>query len=149
MKRSVLSFGFAFLFLSLPARAQSYACRAIANPARGFPVAFEIHVIGTGPVSQMFILMNEKQRRLGNVSEITTLSAKDTSQRPAFDYTLGRVSEPDVSGVAPQNLGRVSAIQIFKGERGENEVLVLRLFSGSRQIGGSFLISGMGTSCLP
>jgi hypothetical protein len=58
--------------------------------------------------------------------------------------------EEDVSGIAEPDLNRVNLIEIFRAQlKGDDEALVYKLMDGDKQIGGTVLISGNGTACLP
>lgn len=90
------------------------------------------------------------KKDLGVVSEAGVLNGSDPAQKPAFEMTLGLIAEEDVSGIASSNLKRVKTIEVYRAEAADgDEVLVYKLFDRRKQIGGTIMISGMGTACLP
>lgn len=135
------------------ARAQTaagtYQCTVKANPERGFDSAFQVRVAPAAIGGEITLLANGQTRRLGIVSDVGSLSRADANQREAFAMILGLIHEEDVSGVAAGDLQKVSMIHFFKADLPDgDEVFVYQLFSGNKQIGGTFSPSAMGTACL-
>jgi|GEM_PF-3594150 len=146
----LLAFLLVGIFSSCFAFADGYTCFAKANAERGFNFAFEISVEPASVGGRIVLKAGNQQKVLGIVSETGTLDGSDPSQKPAFDLTLGLIGEEDVSGVSTADLDLVKTLEVFRAEiEGGDEVFVYKLFDESKQIGGTILISGRGTSCLP
>jgi hypothetical protein len=141
---------FLAILLSSSAYANTYECFAKANTARGFDFDFSISVEPAAVGGQILFKIDEHPIVLGTVSEVGSIRGADPAQKAAFDATLGLIWEEDVSGIAEPDLNRVNLIEIFRAQlKGDDEALVYKLMDGDKQIGGTVLISGNGTACLP
>jgi hypothetical protein len=129
------------------AHGQDYNCFAKANPERGFNSDFNILLQPATIGGQMILKVGVKQMPLGTISEVGVLNSSDPALKPAFDATLGLISEVDVSAVAEKDLANISSMQIFKAITASGEeMIVYQLFVGVYQIGGTFMGSGLGTA---
>lgn len=130
--------------------AASYECFAKANANRGLNFDFIIFLDSGSVGGQIVLKTRGNQKVLGNVLEAVVLDRNNVGQRPAFDLTLGFIAEEDLSGLSKSSLAQVRTIEIFKSETaGGDEIAIYKLLSGSKQIGGTVLIAGMGTACRP
>lgn len=139
----------AAVFSASAASAETYTCSAKANPNRGFESAFQISLDSTAVGGKMVLIANGAKRLIGTISEAAAIDGTDPAQKQAFDATLGMIAEEDVSGVAEKDLSLVDKLVVYRAEiAGGDEALVYRLFASGKQLGGTFFVSGMGTSCL-
>lgn len=149
----LLFISFATIFSALAsagAQAGSYECFAKANADRGFKVDFTISVNPASVGGQILLKVNGRQKVLGVISEAGLLNRDNTTQKAAFDLTLGLVGAEDVSGIPEGSLEKVKSIEVFRAKTADSdEVFVYKLLSGNTQMGGTILVSGMGTACLP
>jgi hypothetical protein len=140
------------LVFALPfaAYAQDYSCHVKANSNRGFSSDFDVEVSPAAVGGQISLIGKSGKKPFGTVAEAVLISRALVTEKQAFDLTLGLIAEQDVSGIAPQDLGQVTSIRIFKAPAaGGDETIVYQFLAGNKQIGGTFMTSGLGTSCLP
>jgi hypothetical protein len=128
----------------------AYECDVPANPGRGLPVAVTIQLQGGAADGAMAVAVSEKgEQALGIVSKVTNLYPGDSALKGAFDLTIGLVHERDVSGIAPADIAAVNYITVYEIDHPTAEVKLFRLFEGKKQLGGTLLMNGQGTRCLP
>lgn len=133
--------------LSANAHAESYECIAKENPNFGFPSEFSILVDSTQVGGQILLKANNTETVLGMITETGIV---DKNQGDAFELVLGFISEESVSGISVTQLSQVNKIEVYRSEAADgNEILVYKLLNGTIQLGGTVMISGMGTACLP
>lgn len=149
------------VFLTLPAHADfgpmpaelptGYECDVPANPERGLPISVTIKLKGPDAEGAMAVTSaNGQERALGFVSKIETLEKNKPEHEGAFQLTLGMFHEQDVSGLAPADVNKVSSIRAYEIDHPTTEVKLFRFFGAkNQQLGGSILLGGMGTRCLP
>lgn len=138
------------ILLSAAAHAQGaeYQCAAKANPQWGFDQGFTILVKPVAVGGKIFLSTGGRQKMIGTISELGELHRNIESQRPAFDASLGLIGAEDTSGLAENELNKITSIKVIRAQiPGGDEALVYRLMNGSGQIGGTILISGQGTAC--
>jgi hypothetical protein len=154
MKMNRINLGICLILVSwysiATAKTNTYTCVAKANPDRGINVGFEISVVPADIGGKIIIKIGSGQKVIGIVSEVGSLSRVNDQQTEAFAATLGYIGEEDVSGIPESNLDQVKTIEVFIAKTKDNdETLVYKLFSADKQIGGSIVVSGVGTACLP
>jgi hypothetical protein len=150
MKSFILITSFAAIFYAPLAHAENYECFAKANANRGFKSDLRIAIAPAGIGGKIIAKTKAQDKELGIVSQVDSLDRSKPADKTAFEATLGYLNEEDVSGIAPKDLNRVSIIEVLRAQTtNDDEVMVYKLFAGEKQIGGSILISGMGTACLP
>lgn len=132
------------------AQSDEYRCYAKANPARGFH--FDIDILMSSPSKGGVIRMafNRNRLLLASISDTATYYRFDMAHRAIFQFLLEQIKDEDVSGVNQQSLAAVNTIEILKSRNpyGE-EIAVFRLFADKQQVGGTVMISGRATACLP
>lgn len=140
----------AVAFPVVHANAQEYRCFAKANPPRGFN--YDVDILISPPVKGgvICVSVNRNRMTLATVVEVATYHRSDLAQKIHFERLLNQIKDQDVSGLSIRDLALVNVIEAFKTWTPHgDEVLVYRLFDGNRQIGGTVLISGRATACLP
>lgn len=126
-----------------------YTCLAKANPTRGFEFEFKIELSDRKLKSEIFIETKKQKKLLGLITEMDVLERNNPATGNAFSAILGFLNEEDVSGVPAKDLKNVNKIEYFKSLGEEDEITLFNLFNGSKQVGGSIVISGLGTACVP
>lgn len=152
MTKNILVISALLISLASAANAQSekYECQAKANPERGLDFDFTISASPAKVGGNIVMTADFGQKIIGVISEVGTLNKATAKEAPAFEATLGYIGEEDVSGIAEKNLSQVTAIEIIKTQTADgDEASIFKLFAGDKQIGGTILISGMATACLP
>ncbi len=128
------------------ANAAAYQCLAKKNPNRGLMTDMLIDVTPAEVGGEIAVTVNGARNVVATVAEAGVLPK---SAGGAFSAVLGLLHEPDVSGIAAADLDRVSSLTVLKGALGDDEILVVRMFAGDEQIGGSLMMAGQGSACLP
>lgn len=134
----------ALLSISTPAFADSYSCHVAVNVDRGIELAMDATVEPFANGGTLSMTIEGRTFEMGKV-EVTTL----TKSSSAFALTLGRIGESDVSGIHSSALGSIDRIEFARLQEDEREMTVYRIFSGTKQLGGTFESDGIGSACLP
>ena len=133
------------LLLSSKAFAQSYTCHAQANPDRGFPVAFDVSLSSDSIGGTLTLTVDGETEIQGQLDQIQVFDRE--TNKDAFDFFLGILAPQDVSGLTLEQLAQVTRIDVFQVLSAD--LSISRIYAGKTQLGGTFLGSGLGTSCLP
>lgn len=139
----------ALCLVSFSAEAADYLCHVPANPERGLPVSVDIKVTPDGEKGMTLALSDKGEQPLGYVEKIERLEKSNPQHKGAFDLTLGMFHEQDVSGLSPDQVDKVDSILAYAIDHPTAEVKLFRFFEGKKQLGGSLLMNGQGTRCLP
>ncbi len=137
------------IILACPtAQADEYNCYAKVNPQRGFNFDFIIRIDSTTVDGQMIIKAGFTELILAVVTETGSFKRDEKTQQDAFDKTLAMLDEEDVCSVSDTTL--VETIKYLRAvaPTGE-EAMVYRLYDKNSQIGGTFMMGGAATSCVP
>lgn len=131
-------------------KSESYSCKTEIDLEHGFDriLKFNLSEIsdnGHGQISGESLNLD-----LGKISVITVLNKQDASKKHIFDLVLGYISSGGATVTGVQDPGAVERITAYEFNGDENEIKVFRLYnSADAQIGGTLLINGHGTACLP
>jgi len=153
MRALLLRIGVVITAVAFPvvyAKADDYRCFAKANPPRGFN--YDVDILISPPVKGgvICVSVNRNRMALATVVEAAAYYRSDLAQKNQFERLLEQIKDQDVSGVNSRDLALVNVIDSFKTWTPHgDEVIVYRLFNGNRQLGGTVMISGNATACLP
>ncbi|MGZ3696259.1 MAG: hypothetical protein ACXWQO_19860 [Bdellovibrionota bacterium] len=148
------TFLFAVSLIAAGASAQAaeigYECFAKANPNRDFSSDMTVDAQPAKVGGQMLVKVKGVEKKLGTFSEDSWLVRSNPAHKEAFEQVLGYLNEEDVSGIAAKDLNNVAEINALRVVLpGDDEAYIYRLFDDKTQIGGSVIISGSGTACIP
>jgi hypothetical protein len=134
----------------LPARAlavevlASYECHTVANPRMELLHAIHVWVAPPEVSGQMIANAGQASVGFGIVMEVENIKRGDTR----FEILQNIYHSFELSAVS--DFSKVSRIVVYTNHAMyDDESSVLRYFEGSRQVGGTLVIRGSPTSCVP
>ncbi len=139
----------ALALFSSPAFAADYVCHVDANPDRGLPVSVDIKITPDDKGGMTLAVSEKGEQPLGFVEKKERLEKWNPDHKGAFELTLGMMHEQDVSGLSAERLEKVDSITAYTIDHPTAEVKLFRFFEGKKQTGGTLLMNGLGTRCLP
>jgi hypothetical protein len=140
----------ALTVFSLNSWADDYSCQAKANPAVGLGFEFQVGATPADVGGALTMSAGGVVQSLGIISGVSELDSSDPNELNAFEMTVGMFSDEAVSGIKEADLASITSITVFSIDNTQGlEVYLYKFFAGTKQIGGTIVVSMMGTACLP